>query len=104
MIPIRFALASLLLATAAVLLAADTATPSKPNILFIFSDDHSVKEWELFDNEKDPLQLRSVYDDPAYAKIGSELKSELERLRAQYKDSDELNAARPKGGAKKKRP
>ena len=42
---------------------------------------YPVKEWELYDNEKDPLQLRSVYADPAYAQTVKELTAELERLR-----------------------
>jgi arylsulfatase A-like enzyme len=43
-------------------------------------------EWELFDLEKDPKQLRSVYADPAYATTVVDLKAELERLRTQFKD------------------
>jgi len=42
--------------------------------------------WELFDLEKDPNELKSVYGDPAYAAITADLKKELERLRTQYKD------------------
>jgi arylsulfatase A-like enzyme len=38
-------------------------------------------EWELFDLEKDPRELRSVYDDPSYAPIKKELEAELDRLR-----------------------
>ena len=38
-------------------------------------------EWELFDRQKDPHQLRSVYTDPAYAPVVSELKAALERHR-----------------------
>jgi arylsulfatase A-like enzyme len=45
---------------------------------------YPVKEWELYDNKKDPLQLHSVYSDPAYAKTVTELKAELERLRRLY--------------------
>lgn len=37
-------------------------------------------EWELFDLEKDPMELKSVYDDPAYADTVSELKTELARV------------------------
>ncbi|MFG0284496.1 MAG: sulfatase [Phycisphaerales bacterium JB039] len=40
--------------------------------------------WELFDLERDPDELTSVYDDPAYADVVEELKAELQRLRAQY--------------------
>ena len=43
-------------------------------------------EWELFDLEKDPHELKSVYDDPAYAETVKDLKAELERLRKQYGD------------------
>ena len=37
-------------------------------------------EWELFDPEKDPFELNSVYDDPDYAAVVDELKEELSRL------------------------
>jgi arylsulfatase A-like enzyme len=43
-------------------------------------------EWELFDREKDPQQVRNVYADPAYADTVRELKAELERLRRELKD------------------
>lgn len=49
---------------------------------------YQTEEWELFDNLKDPLQLRSVYDDPAYADDLSKLKTELARLRSFYRDTD----------------
>ncbi len=42
--------------------------------------------WELFDLEKDPDELRNVYTDPAYASVVRNLKSELQRLRREYKD------------------
>lgn len=45
---------------------------------------YPLNEWELYDNEKDPLQLRSVYADPGYAQTVTELKAELERLRARF--------------------
>ncbi len=43
-------------------------------------------EWELFDLEKDPDELCSVYADPAYAPQVNELKRELQRLREHYQD------------------
>jgi len=46
---------------------------------------HDVDEWELYDLEKDPHELNNVYADPAYAAVATELKAELERLRAQLK-------------------
>ncbi len=42
---------------------------------------YPIDEWELFDLEKDPDELKSVYDDPAYAGVAAELKTELARLR-----------------------
>lgn len=43
-------------------------------------------EWELFDLEKDPREMRSVYGEPAYAGIVRELKDELHRIQAQVGD------------------
>jgi arylsulfatase A-like enzyme len=45
--------------------------------------------WELFDLEKDPRELRSVADDPAYATVTAELKRELDRLRRELKVPEE---------------
>ena len=59
---------------------------------------YATDEWELFDNQKDPHQLRSVYADPAYAKTVETLKAELTRLRDLYKDNVREPAGRAKGG------
>ena len=48
-------------------------------------DGPDLNEWELFDLEKDPHELRSVYGDPAYATVVADLKRELDRLRAELK-------------------
>jgi arylsulfatase A-like enzyme len=48
-------------------------------------DKPDLDEWELFDLEKDPRELRSVYGDPAYATVVADLKRELDRLRAELK-------------------
>jgi len=52
---------------------------------------YDVDEWELYDLEKDPHEMKSVYDDPAYAKVKAELHRKLTELRKQYKDSDQLD-------------
>ncbi len=44
-----------------------------------------VDYWELYDREKDPEEVRSYYNDPAYADVVKELKQELARLRAELK-------------------
>ena len=49
-------------------------------------DKPTEPEWELFDLEKDPREMRSVYSDPAYAGVVRELKAELGRLQRLYGD------------------
>jgi arylsulfatase A-like enzyme len=44
--------------------------------------------WELFDLQKDPKELKSVYDDPEYAATRKELAGELARLRKELKVPD----------------
>jgi len=44
-------------------------------------------EWELFDLQRDPYELRSLYDDPIYADTVRELKAELVGLREHYGDT-----------------
>ncbi|UCG57273.1 MAG: sulfatase [Phycisphaerales bacterium] len=48
---------------------------------------HDIDEWELYDLEKDPREMRNLYGDPAYADLVKELKAELKRLRSEYKDT-----------------
>ena len=43
-----------------------------------------LDEWELFDLQTDPNELNSIYGDPNYADIVTELKTELDRLRVEY--------------------
>jgi arylsulfatase A-like enzyme len=43
-------------------------------------------EWELFDLEKDPKEMKNVYDDSAYAGVVKKLKKELRRLRKELED------------------
>jgi N-acetylglucosamine-6-sulfatase len=40
--------------------------------------------WELFDLERDPHEMRSVYDAPEYADVVAMMKQRLAQLRAQY--------------------
>ena len=40
--------------------------------------------WELYDLEKDPKEMKSVYNDPAYATIRAELTTRLDELKKQY--------------------
>jgi arylsulfatase A-like enzyme len=42
--------------------------------------------WELFDLEKDPREMRSVYENPQYAGVVKTLKAELAKLQKLYGD------------------
>jgi len=49
-------------------------------------DEAYEPEWELFDLEKDPAEMKSVIDDPAYAETAAKLKDEMHRLQAEVGD------------------
>ena len=46
---------------------------------------YDLGEWELYDLEKDPHEMKSEYSNPEYADVVAELKKELQRLREFYK-------------------
>lgn len=41
-------------------------------------------EWQLFDLQNDPQELKSIHDDPASADVLAEMKTFYHQLRAQY--------------------
>jgi N-acetylglucosamine-6-sulfatase len=45
---------------------------------------YGVDQWELFDLEKDPQEMNSVYDDPKYAETVAAMKKRLDELKKQY--------------------
>jgi arylsulfatase A-like enzyme len=47
-----------------------------------------VDYWELFDREKDPGEMRSVFGDPAYAEVQANLMREVVRQRTELKEPD----------------
>jgi len=53
---------------------------------------YDIDAWELYDLQKDPKELNNVYGKGGYSEVTQKLKNELERLRRQYGDSDELSA------------
>jgi N-acetylglucosamine-6-sulfatase len=59
--------------------------------------------WELFDLERDPDELRSVHDDPAYAAVRTDLERRLAELQAAFGDAPELDAAAIAGRAMRER-
>ncbi|MFK7910984.1 MAG: sulfatase/phosphatase domain-containing protein [Akkermansiaceae bacterium] len=44
-----------------------------------------TKEYQLFDLEKDPQEMKSLHTDPAYAKVMGEMKGKLDELRKNYR-------------------
>jgi arylsulfatase A-like enzyme len=52
---------------------------------------YDIDAWELYDLQKDPHELNNLYGNPDHDAIVKRLKGELERLRKQYGDSDELS-------------
>jgi len=61
--------------------------------------------WELFDLERDPQEMRSVYSDPEYAATVTQLSNELTRLRAELKVPEDVPPdwlGKSAGTAKKK--
>ena len=51
---------------------------------------YDIDAWELYDLKNDPHELNNLYNNPTYAGIIRDLKAQLESLRKQYGDSDEL--------------
>ena len=50
---------------------------------------YNLDEWELYDLKHDPREMTSVYDDPDYAGIVTELKAEISRLQTKYQVPDD---------------
>jgi arylsulfatase A-like enzyme len=48
------------------------------------------KQWELYDLKRDPLELKNLYGEPGQEKITADLKAELQRLKAEVRDEDQL--------------
>ena len=51
---------------------------------------NKIKEWEMYDLQTDPHELRSVYDDLNYATTRDKLTKEIERLRKELDDRDQF--------------
>ncbi len=48
-----------------------------------------VDDWELLDREKDPLEIRNFYADPAYVDTVKELHAELDHLKIEVQETAE---------------
>jgi len=45
---------------------------------------YDLNEWELFDLQKDPMEMKSVHADPGYADVLEHMKEQLTKLRKEY--------------------
>ncbi len=52
---------------------------------------YDIDEWEMYDLQKDPHEMKNVYGNPEYKETQKMLHLKLEELRKKYGDSDELN-------------
>ncbi|MEQ6118988.1 sulfatase [Reichenbachiella sp. MALMAid0571] len=50
---------------------------------------YDIDEWEMYDLEKDPSEMKNVYDDPAYQAVRESMHERLVEMRKKYGDSDE---------------
>lgn len=55
-------------------------------LIYYYEEEPDPPEWELFDLDKDPAELNSVYRNPACADVLEDLKQELARLRSEVGD------------------
>ena len=64
---------------------------------------YEFDEWEFYDLENDPDELKNQYNNPACAEKIAELKTELERLRTHYQDDSPVGV-KPKEWQNTQRP
>jgi arylsulfatase A-like enzyme len=51
---------------------------------------YDIDEWEMYDLQSDPNEMKNVYGDPAYKDVQAGLHKKLDELRVKYGDSDEI--------------
>jgi arylsulfatase A-like enzyme len=56
---------------------------------------NKLDQWELYDLQKDPREMRNLYHNPAHAGTVEMLKKELFKLKKQYKDDDQFQDKLP---------
>lgn len=48
---------------------------------------HDIDKWELYDLEKDPSEMKNVFNDSSYVKVKEDMEKKLNELRMKYKDT-----------------
>ncbi len=56
---------------------------------------NKLDQWELYDLQKDPGEMRNLYSDPSHTKTLESLKKELQRLKKEFKDDDQFTDKLP---------
>jgi arylsulfatase A-like enzyme len=54
---------------------------------------YDIDEWEMYDLEKDPHEMKNIYDDPEYAEVQELMHKRLDEMREKYGDSKENDEA-----------
>jgi arylsulfatase A-like enzyme len=54
---------------------------------------YDIDEWEMYDLEKDPKEMKNVYDDPDYTEVQELMHKRLIEMREKYGDSKENDEA-----------
>jgi arylsulfatase A-like enzyme len=65
---------------------------------------NKINQWELYDLQKDPHELKNVYADPAQADTVKRLKAEMYRLKKELKDEDQFEKELPRDNVDAPRP
>ena len=52
---------------------------------------YDIDEWEMYDLNNDPSEMKNIYNDPKYSEIKETLHIRLSKLKLKYGDSDSLN-------------
>lgn len=51
---------------------------------------YGINEWEMYDLETDPNEMKNIYGQAVHAATEAMLKSELKKLVSQYRDSTSI--------------
>ncbi len=49
---------------------------------------NDIDEWELYDLERDPKEMKNVYNDSSYANVAKMMHAKMKKLQKQYKDTN----------------
>ena len=52
---------------------------------------YDIDEWEMYDLETDPSEMKNIYNDPSYTDVQKMMHERLVEMRTKYGDSDENN-------------